>query len=97
MINGHSTEAQKINVGICQCSLIDPTLFLFYFNNLHRNILRSLVNTYANDTTVCGCTSKNTDDQSLAADLSSNLALTALMKLVTFNTSKTKYIMFRHH
>lgn len=46
---------------------------------------------YANDTMIYGCISKIVDDQSLTADLSSDLALTAQWEknwLVTFNASK---------
>lgn len=51
-------------------------------------------------TTVYGCTAKTLDDQSLAADLSSDLDLTAQWGknlLVTFNVSKIKLVTFHHH
>lgn len=45
-------------------------LFLFFINDLLRNIHRSLVNINANDTIVYEGTSKNQDDPSRAADIS---------------------------
>lgn len=48
------------------------TLFLFYINDMPKIILRLLVNIYADDTAVYGCTSQSQDDQSLAADLLSD-------------------------
>ena len=63
-------------------------------------ILRSFVDIYADDTTVYGHTSKPYDDQTLAADLSSDLDRTDQWGnewLVTFNASKTKLLSFHHH
>lgn len=57
-----------------QSSLFVPTLYLLYINDLSRNILRSLVNIYADD--IDSWSSKNLDNQSLASDLSPGLALT---------------------
>lgn len=52
-----------------------------------------LVNIYACDITVYGCTAKNLDDQILTADLSSDWALTVQRDgnwLVNFNISKSE-------
>lgn len=50
-VNGQSSEANENNVGLPQGSLF-PNLFLLYTNNLPTNILRSLLNIYAGDSTV---------------------------------------------
>lgn len=51
-------------------------------------------------TNVYGSTVKDLEDQSLAADLCSDLAQTAQWEKnwhVTFNTFKTKFVMLHHH
>lgn len=68
--------------------------------NLEEKNLRSLVNIYADDNTVYGSTTKNPDDQSLAADLSYDLAHTdhwGRNWLIMFNNTKTKLVTFHHH
>lgn len=44
--------------------------------HIHKNelLLQSLVNTYADDTKVSGCTSKNVNDQSLPNSMEEKLA-----------------------
>lgn len=45
--------------------------FCFYINDLYiKNIIKSLVSNYAEDTTVYGCTSRNLDEQIMEPDLS---------------------------
>lgn len=56
---------------------LSPTMFLLYINNVAKNILSSLVNIYAADNTVYGCTSKNLGGQCLTGDISSGQDLTA--------------------
>lgn len=51
-------------------SFLSPNLILLHINDLPKKIHRLLVNIYTGDITVCGCTSKNLDGYSLAADLS---------------------------
>lgn len=78
--------SQEVNSAIPQCLLFGSTLSVLYINDLPKSILRSFVNIYA-DNTIYGCTSKNLDDQRLAADLSSDLALTVGENwLVKFNS-----------
>lgn len=59
VVNGQSTEAHGINVDIPSKTLCGPTLFQLFINDLPRNILKSLVSIYAEDTSVYGHTSKN--------------------------------------
>lgn len=55
--NSQSSETHDINAGVPQCSLIGPTLFYFYNNEIPQRILRSLGNIYAGGTTVYRSTS----------------------------------------
>lgn len=69
VVNRRSSEADMNNAGVPQGSLLGLTHFLLCIRDLRRNIHRSLVNLYADYTTVYGCTFKNNDDQNPAADL----------------------------
>lgn len=62
------------NATVIQCLLFGPAPFLLVINDQPKNILRSLANDYAVDTTVYGRTSKNQNNWSFAVDLSSKLA-----------------------
>lgn len=75
VVNGQSSKALAINAGTPQESLLGTTIFLLYINDLSKSIHRSFVNIYAN--MLYECTSKGHDDQRLAADLASDLALTS--------------------
>ena len=59
VINGQTFEAHKVNAGVPQGSLLGPTLFLIFINDLPSEIVSS-VNMYADvdDTTVYEQTSK---------------------------------------
>ena len=99
VINGQTSEANKINAGVPQGSLLGPTLFLIFINDLPSEIVSS-VNMYADDTTVYEQTSKTYKDINLASDLSSDLKKVVKWGktwLVTFNSSKTKLLSFHHH
>ena len=69
VINGQTSEAYKINADVPQGSLLGPTLFLIFINDLPSEIVSS-VNMYADDTTVYEQTSKTYKDINLASDLS---------------------------
>ena len=100
VINGQKSKAHNINAGVPQGSLLGPTLFLLFINDLPKHIIKSLVSVYADDTTLYGRTSKAHDEESLAADLSSdleNIQNWGNEWLVTFNAAKTKLLSFHHH
>lgn len=69
----NASQFYYIKAGVLQGSLLGPTHFLLYINNLPRIILRTFVDIYTDDTTVYRYTYKIVDDQCLAADLSSKL------------------------
>lgn len=51
VVNVQESKADEINA-VAQGSILGPTLFLFYVNNLPRNIFRSLVIIFADYTTI---------------------------------------------
>lgn len=78
VVNGQTSNVREINAGVIQSSLLGPTLFLHFINDLPGKILRSLIHIYTDDATVYGSVSKNPNLQSLTADLSASLAQTTL-------------------
>lgn len=80
-MNGQSSGAHEINVGVLQGFLLDLTLFLLCINDLPRIVLRSLVNICSADTTVMEVPPKNQNVRSLAPNLASKLALTSQREL----------------
>merc|ERR1712081_169357 len=79
-------------------SLLGPTLFLIFINDLPLDIVSSL-NMYADDTAVYGQTSKTCSDTVLAVNLTSDLEHVVEWGkswLVSFNSSKTKLLSFHH-
>ena len=100
VVNGQSSEVFDINAGVPQGSVLGPTLFLLFINDLPANIVRSFVNIFADDTTIYGHTSKDLSHLDLASNISIDLSLTVQWGnkwLVTFNSLKTKLVSFHHH
>ena len=100
VVNGQSSKVFGINAGVPQGSVLGPTLFLLFINDLPDSVIRSFINIFADDTTIYGLTSKNLNHSDLASNLSSDLSVTVQWGnkwLVKFNPSKTKLITFHHH
>ena len=100
VVNGQTSEAHKINAGVPQGSLLGPTLFLLFINDLPDHIITSFVDIYADDTTMYGSTAEDLSDCDLAAGLSADLEQVVQWGKawqVTFNSSKTKLLSFHHH
>lgn len=66
-----------MKAGVIQDSLHGPNIFLFYIDDMSKNILRYLMNIYADDAMAYGKNSQDLNVQKLALDLSADLVLTA--------------------
>ena len=56
VLDGKSAQEYPVNAGIPQGSILDPTLFLLYINDLPDDVICNIA-IYANDTTLysnCG-------------------------------------------
>ena len=100
VVNGQSSEILGINAGVPQGSVLGPTLFLLFINDLPDSLIRSFINIFADDSTIYGLTSKKVNHFDLASNLYSDLTATVHWGnkwLAKFNASKTKLITFHHH
>ena len=70
---GKNQISFEINAEVPQGSVLRPTLFLLFINDLPDNVLRSFINIFADDTTIYGFTSKDLNHQHLAYNLSEDV------------------------
>ncbi len=103
VVDGHCSTPKTINSGVPQGSVLSPTLFLMFINDL-LSITSCSINSYADGTTLHYSTSfnsrptlKDLDHSRLEASecLTSDLSLVSewsRRNLVSFNASKTQYL-----
>ena len=75
VLDGKSSQECPVNVGVLQCSILGPTVFLLYINDLPDNIICDIA-IYADDATVyskCDQTSNLWQQLELASELESDL------------------------
>ena len=98
VLDGQKSSTRQLNAGVPQGSVLGPTLFLLYINDLPDNIVSKLV-MYADDTTLFNSADKGKDylqRQQLCDTLNRDLQTVEEWGhrwLVSFNSNKTKSIL----
>ena len=99
VLDGKSSQEYPVNVGVPQGSILGPTLFLLYINDLPDNFICDIA-IYADDTTLyskCDWASYLWQQLGLASELESVLRDTVdwgKKWLVDFNAGKTQLVLF---
>ena len=99
VLNRKSSHEYPVNAGVPQESIIGPTFFLLYINDLPDDVICNIA-IYANDTTLyskCDQTSDLWQELELASELGSNLRDTVEWGkkwFVDFNAGKTQLVSF---
>ena len=99
VLDGKSSQEYPVNAGVPQGSIVGPTLFLIYINDLPDDVICNIA-IYADDTTLyskCDQTSDLWQQLELASELESDLRDTVdcgRKWLVDFNVGKTQLVLF---
>ena len=99
VLDGKSSQEYPVNAGVPQGSILSPTLFLLYINDLPDDVICNIV-IYADDTTLysnCDQASDLWQQLELAFELESDLRDTldwGKKWLVDFNAGKTQLVSF---
>ena len=99
VLDGKSSQEYPVNAGVLQGSILGPTLFLLYINDLPDNVICNIA-IYADDTTLyskCDRASDLWQQLELASEFESDLRDTVdwgKKWLVDFNAGKTQLVSF---
>ena len=99
VLDGKSSQEYPVNAGVSKCSILGPTLFLLYINDLPDDVICDIA-IYADDTTLyskCDQASDLWQQLQLASELESDLRDSVHWGkkwLVDFNAGKTQLVSF---
>ena len=99
VLDGKSSQEYPVKAGVPQGSILGPTLFLLYINDLPDDIVCD-ISIYADDTTLCSKYDQASDlwqQLELPSELESDLQDTVdwgKKYLVNFNAGKTQLVLF---
>ena len=99
VLNGKSSQEYPVNAGVPQGSILGPTFFLLYINDLPDDVICDIA-IYADDTTLyskCDQASDLWQQLELASELESDLWVTVDLGkkwLVDFVAEKTRLVLF---
>ena len=99
VLDGKPSQEYLVNAGICQGSILGPTLFLLYINDLPDDVICDIA-IYADDTTLyskCDQVSDLCQQFEFASELESDLRDTVdwgKKWLVDFSAGKTQLVLF---
>ena len=99
ILDGKSSQEYPVNAGVPQSSILGPTLFLLYINDLPDDVICDIA-IYADDTTLCSKCDRASDlwqQLELASELESDLQDTVdwgKKWLVDFNARRTQLVSF---
>ena len=60
VLDGKSSQEYPVNAGVPQGSILDPTLFLLYIDDLPDDVICNIA-IYADDTTLCSKCDQSSD------------------------------------
>ena len=101
VLDGQSSPLYNINAGVPQGSVLGPTLFLVFINDLPDEVL-SRIGIYADDTTLYSCLGKAGAFERVESAVELEVDLHSIVEwgnkwLVSFNATKTKLLSFNRH
>ena len=100
VLDGQPSDFNHLSAGVPQGSILGPTLFLLFINDLPDNILNSFIDIFADDSTLHSPSLSTLKLASVTNNLSTDLSSVVERGegwLITFKATKTKSVSFHYH
>lgn len=94
-IGNHHSQQNYVSVGVPQGSILGPLLFLIYINSIHELTLNGQVSLYADDTCLFYFGNCINELRRQAQEDLNKLLIWFQSNLLTINTAKTCYVIFK--